>query len=454
MRVRALGLAGLLSCLLLVSQALYAQVAPDQQAVIEIDRGSPQVAQVDGRSYTLTGSATLTLTDPQTPFVTGEVHLNSEDASLIIQNLRPSEVQEHFIDHVFVNGQPAVNNVNARLVPYVHGTIIQPHSPDYQPLTTYNQPRFTGDGRTYSLHNYYRSEQLADDEDQIASFVLKHGYMATFAENEDGSGASQVFIADQHDLRIAQLPAPLRGKVSFIRVFPWRWTAKRGYGGNLEDSQLLNSFWRYQWNANGESTIDMEYVPMRHNANWPSYDQINSLQNVTHLLGFNEPMQPDQSNMAIAQVLNQWPRLQESGLRLGSPCTTDGTIDWVYDFIEQADARGYRVDFITVHYYKGGWSNERLIAWMREIHERTGRPLWVTEFNNGAQWVRGHNPTLEQNAAQLDGYCTIMDQCDFIERYAVFNMRENRRIINEGVLTPAGVLYSENNSAQAYISRR
>ena len=103
-----------------------------------------------------------------------------------------------------------------------------------------------------------------------------------------------------------------------------------------------------------------------------------------------------------------------------------------------------------MHYYKGGWSDEKFIRWMRDIHERTGLPLWVTEFNNGARWVKGHNPTLQQNANAINGYIKAMDECDFIERYAVFNMKDNRAIITNGKLTPAGVGYRNNPSVLAF----
>ncbi|MEO0476544.1 MAG: glycosyl hydrolase [Planctomycetota bacterium] len=395
----------------------------------------------------------MVLENAKAPIVAGSVHLDSEDASLVFRRVRPSQVAAKYLEHIKVNGQSAVLGENVRLAPMIHGTIVLPHGKDYQPLTTFNRPGHQGTPRQYRLHTYYKSVELGEDEDKIASFILKRGYMATLAENEDGTGASQVFIAQDKDIRLKQLPKGLRGKVSFIRAFPWRWTAKKGYGGKAQPSEQLDVQWRYDWGASGESTLDMEYVPMRHNARWDVSDKINSKENVTHLLGFNEPMQEDQANMPMWQVLKLWPKLQESGLRLGSPCTTDGTVDWLYKFMDEANKRGYRVDFITVHYYKGGWSDEKFIAWMREIHERTGKPLWVTEFNNGARWVKNHNPSLKQNANRIGSYLKAMDDCEFIERYAIFNMRENRALIKGGKLTPAGVRYRDHDSNEAYTGR-
>lgn len=427
---------------------------PNALQVVQLSKSARTLDAVAGMRYELTGSAKLTIKDAKAPIKNGEVHFNSDDVRLVFSQVRPSLVKEKFLKHMFVNGEPAALNQNVRLASFVGGTIVLPHGPDYRPLTTYNQPRYQGDRRDYSLHTYYKSAQLSEDEDKIASFELKHGYMATLAENPDGTGASQVFIANEKDLRISVLPPNLRGKVSFIRVFPWRWTGKKGYGGKANQADLLDVQWRYNWGAGDESTLDVEYVLMKHNPNWPSWQQINNKRGVTHLLGFNEPMQKDQADMTMEQVLKLWPKMQASGLRLGSPCTTDGTIDWLYEFLDKARARGYRVDFITVHYYKGGWSDEKFIRWMKDIHERTGLPLWVTEFNNGARWVKGHNPSLQQNAKAIEGYSKIMDRCDFIERYAVFNMKNNRAVIVDGQLTPAGKRYRDNPSAEAYRDKK
>ena len=279
--------------------------------------------------------------------------------------------------------------------------------------------------------------------------------MATLAENEDGSGASQVFIAYQQDLVVKSLPAKLKNKVSFIRVFPWRYTGKKGFGGKLSTSEMLSTQWYYSWNAGGKSTLDIEFVPMRHNGKWPPYKKINELKNVTHVLGFNEPNQKDQANMTVEQALAQWPKLQASGLRLGSPSPNDAErgLKWLYQFMDEADKRGLRVDFVTVHYYKADWPAKKLIAWLQKIHKRTGgRPIWLTEFNNGAPWTKGHNPTYAENSKKLDEYCKIMDAAKFVERYAIFSVgpeTKQRQLIKKGELTPTGEWYKQYVGAEA-----
>ena len=45
------------------------------------------------------------------------------------------------------------------------------------------------------------------------------------------------------------------------------------------------------------------------------------------LLGFNEPDLAVQSNMTVDQALDLWPKLQATGLELGSPAVAYGAAD-------------------------------------------------------------------------------------------------------------------------------
>ena len=56
-----------------------------------------------------------------------------------------------------------------------------------------------------------------------------------------------------------------------------------------------------------------------------------------------KPDKADQANMTVSEALSEWPNLLQSGLRLGSPATSDGGLSWLYDFIDRADALKYRV---------------------------------------------------------------------------------------------------------------
>ena len=83
--------------------------------------------------------------------------------------------------------------------------------------------------------------------------------MATFAENNDGTGNSKVFIASEEDIIIDELSEYLNNRISFIRVLPWNWVSKKGTAGDI---QYMNNDWFYKWSNNGNSGLEREYTPM------------------------------------------------------------------------------------------------------------------------------------------------------------------------------------------------
>jgi hypothetical protein len=415
-------------------------VAP---SVLYIDNSIQTYGSLSNAVVYMTGQSELHLTGSVSPLTGSQVHLNSPDAWLFFDSLRPSAVTTSaYLNQIKVSGAAAVLNTNIRIVEYGAGTVVIPHSTTYQALQVFSNVHFTGSSMNLGNYTYYRSSQLGGMHNNIRSFRLKRGYMATFAANEDGTGPSRVYAAKDADLWIGVMPVDLENDVSFVRVIPWRWPTKKGLCGGASDAAMLGCTWRYDWDNAANSTLDVEYVPMRHNANWNSYSNINSKQNSTHVLAFNEPDKSDQANMTVQQVIDAWPNLTASGLRLGSPAPSDGGLSWLYDFIDQADALGLRVDFVAVHYYKNNWTADQLESWLRGIHQRTGRPLWITEFNNGCNWTTPH-PTYEQNAAKIDELTTRMASLPYVERYAIYQWCTNRELIVDGSLTPAGVVYRD-----------
>lgn len=148
---------------------------------------------------------------------------------------------------------------------------------------------------------------------------------------------------------------------------------------------------------------------------------IDKKQNVTHLLGFNEPDRPDQADMTFDQMIDIWPEMMKSGLRIGSPAWSNpwgGNGGTLFDFIDKCDELNYRVDFVALHCYWGGKSPQNWYNDLKYIHEQTGRPLWITEWNNGANWTEEWWPDAsraytEANAQkQLDDLKGILEVLD------------------------------------------
>ena len=402
---------------------------------------------------TLSGNSELHLTGDITSVSGTTFDFLSEDSWIFFHEILPSDVNNILASQIFINGEPVLSLESVRFELYRHGTVVIPHPSDYLPLRVFKEQNLLGDSMDMGLYTYYREEQLDGFNDNISSFRLKRGYMATFAQNEFGKGFSRVFIAQDEDLMVEVMPEGLDNSASFVRVFPWKQPSKKGWGGGglTPPWQQMQFTWYYNWNANSQSELNYEYIPIRHNYYWPGWSLINNIENTTQLLGYNEPERDDQADMTVEQALEQWPRLMESGLRLGSPSPSDGGRPWLYEFMDRADELNYRVDFVSMHWYEGCRTPLQFYNRLRQVHERTGRPIWVKEFNNGANWTSGCHPTWEENAAWFAEVLPMLDTASFVERYAVFHyMQEPFRMIHDGQITPAGQVYSEHQAFLAY----
>ncbi len=387
--------------------------------------------------------------------INSTVSLDHEDAWLFFDNIRPSEVIAAYQSGILINGEILSIGVNGRMAIYEHGTVIIPHGSDYKPLTVYKGKDYQGDQNTYAPNVYNNS--LGEFDNAIQSFKLKRGYMVTFATSSDGTGYSRVFIANDADLEV-NLPGLLSGKVSFIRVFKYEWVTKKGWAGwNEAEWEITQSTWRYDWNAGGVTTNNTEYVPIKQNLGWPAWDVINSKNNVSHLLGYNEPDHTEQSDVTVAEAIAAWPEYMKSGLRLGAPATTD--FNWVIEFVKRCDELNYRVDFVAVHAY---WGNNpsSYYSSLNWVHQATGRPIWITEWNYGANWTNewwpDDTPALtpaNENYAydKIKAIVDFFDETPWIERYSIYNWVEDRRaVVLNGELTKAGEYYAANKSSEAF----
>lgn len=406
---------------------------------------------------TMGGVSELHLTDASAPLVNCTVHLNSVNSFLFLHKIKPSAAASNYLSQIRVNGQPAVLNTNVRVVQYADGAVMIPHSSAFQPLQVFTGENFTGNSAYLSQYTAYNTALLGPMASSIRSFILKRGYMVTFAQNENGTGYSKNYVAQDCDLEIGVLPTKLKDRINFVRVFPWRWVSKKGIAGNIGSN--LNIKWWYNWNIDQNSALDKEYVPIRQTRWWPGLSQDWQARGACHLLGYNEPDSASQSNIAVGDAIWSWPDLLATGLRVGSPATTDGgRSSWLYPFIQQADASDLRVDFVAIHYYwcydpanPTGAANQ-MYNFLKEVYDRTGRPIWVTEWNNGANWTGCADPTYAQQAAAVSAMMDMLENAPFVERYALYNWVEDVRRVewDDGSLTQAGTVYRDKPSSIGY----
>jgi hypothetical protein len=189
--------------------------------------------------------------------------------------------------------------------------------------------------------------------------------------------------------------------------------------------------WFYNWGStpSGIAAPGVSYVPMIWGAadvTSATLDQVR--QEGSILLGFNEPDQGGQSNMSVQQALNLWPQLMATGMTLGSPAVSSGAATpggWLDQFMQGAKARGYRVNFITVHWYGGNFATAAAVSelqqYLQAIYDRYQLPIWVTEFAlTNFSGATPTFPTQAQQAAFLTAATTMLAGLSYVQRYAWF----------------------------------
>jgi len=313
------------------------------------------------------------------------------------------------------------------------------------PLQVFTEENYGGTSQSYPIFNTYTS--LGAFDNAIKSFTLQQGYMATFATSSDGTGYSRVFRADDANLEVPALATEspyLNGTISYIRVMALHdYVTKKGWAGwVLDEVSAINASWRYDWSAGGSTSSTVEYVPIKQNLGWPGWSEIENKTNVTHVLGFNEPDRPDQSNIPLDIVIDNWKYYYKNGLRVGSPAYSD-PYNGLWGFMAEAEANNLRVDFIPIHAY---WSrNQQDWSWrLDNVWNAFHRPIWITEWNNGANWTNEAWPSgnrlatdanVQKQLTDITFIVNILESKPYVERYSFYNAVEDCRaavlIIND-----------------------
>ena len=433
---------------------------------IAIDNDIETYGTLTSTTVTMTGRSELRITGGGTPLTGCTINLNSSNSWLIFSSIKPSVVNSTaYRNQIKVNGAAAVLNTNCRIVQYGNGTVVIPHASGFSPMQVFTGALFTGNSMSLTNYTDYNSTTLGAFNDKISSFKLKRGYTATIANNTNGTGNSRNYVAQDGDIEVSLLSSNLNDTVSFVRVFPWRWITKKGSCD--VDPTLLNAKWHYNWNIDKNSGLDWEYVAIKQQPNWPSTSQNWQTRGVNHLLGLNEPNNPVEDSYqnlspvgSTANAVARMPDLLVTGLRLGGPAVTDGGYSWIVDFVNKADAAGYRLDYIPIHYYRSLSGNDPQTAannmynFLKGIHDATGgRPIWVTEFNNGANWTdNAHDPSANQNKNVIEAMINMMDDTSWIERYAIYSNVEWFRDTHydDGTITPMGAMYRDHAAPIGY----
>lgn len=191
--------------------------------------------------------------------------------------------------------------------------------------------------------------------------------------------------------------------------------------------------WYYTWSSSPQGVVGAGargFVPMV----WgeksvTSADLALAKTNGPYLLGFNEPDMPGQADLSVDRALELWPRLMSAGKVLGSPAVAyggDTAGGWLDRFMTGAASRGYRVDFVALHWYGGdfrtGPAVQQLKTYLEAVHEKYGKPVWLTEYalTDFSQGVR--LPSESEQAAFLSASTKMLDTLPYVRRYAWFGL--------------------------------
>ena len=404
---------------------------------ITIINGELSGVSVSGVGNIIMGESSYIYLDNSYPIGEGlSITFESNNTWIRLNNVKTSTAYYNYSDNFFDENQVLSYPETLRIDNYYqNGSIIRPHNDNSSYLTVFSENNFNGEFGNIFNNNVYLDESIPNGlNNDISSFILKKGYMATFAENNDGTGNSKVFIASEGDIIIDELSEYLNNKISFIRVLPWNWVSKKGTAGDI---QYMNNDWFYKWSNNGDSGLEREYTPMAWGKGAADDDNdieiIKNKYKSTHLLAFNEPddcngQSGQYGNMCVVDTsLTYYKNLLKSGLRMVSPaCRQDAVFGWLNEFNSKAVDENIRIDVIAVHWYDWGSNPQnspnanpqdvfnRFVNYVESVHQTYGLPIWITEFNAN----RHRNEWVHRQFLQLA--LPYLEETDYIERYAFF----------------------------------
>ncbi len=398
----------------------YAGVSGFKSATsITLDSAILLTGFVSSPSVILSGNSQLHLYESDAISADTKINILGEDAWVYFHSLTAQQVIDRYAKQISIDGVASIPASNCRITQYYDGAVLIPHRSSIKALYLFSGANLTGSNKYFRV-SYSTSATGnigVNGTNKAASFILKKGYMATISQNQNGSGNTKVYIAEDSDIVVNGKINGKNDTVQFVKVAPWRWITKKGIGGNFTD---FNTGWYYNWGAGTSSFTDKEYVPMQ----WGTWnldvnaETLKTKPDVTHFLAFNEPDGKEQANMTMDQILNSWPKLMLTGLRLGSPAFV--RTDSLYKFMDKALAKGYRVDYMCMHSYEKRTGDNYVNTIYKPLWDKYQIPIWVTEFNYGASW----NVTANENMLTLyngqKDFVNKMNAAPFIERYALF----------------------------------
>ena len=242
--------------------------------------------------------------------------------------------------------------------------------------------------------------------------------------------------------------------------------------------QSLNLGWYYTWGLTGSPSLNIPFTPMCWGG--PDAAKLNQIPTGSkELLAFNEPdgnNQGAQSNMSIAQIVQLWPQLKATGLRIGSiaaytsplatsytqppgpptagrlpPAQTSLTTSYFDALWTALGQAGYTPDFIALHWYAPPDASG-FLSWIDAIYDKYQKPIWITEMCP-ADWTATTTSPEKFSVSEIqtfmDAVVSGMNSRSYVERFSWktrptsdINMGNGALIADDGTLTPLGQHYA------------
>ena len=220
----------------------------------------------------------------------------------------------------------------------------------------------------------------------------------------------------------------------------------------------LKVAWYYTWRPDAiHGVASQKFVPML----WGGkhYDkEFKELKNQGQrpiLLCINEANKHDQSDMTIEEVVKLWPDIQKLGKLVSSPTPAGSDGPWIQQFMEQAKAKGLRVDFMAIHVY-GPPDVEAFLKRVDSCYQHYQLPIWITEMGV-VDWAAKNKPgtnkyTEKEVLEFMQKLLPELEKRSYVARYAWFgagknaaseeHMRPSALFETNGALTPLGQFYA------------
>jgi hypothetical protein len=130
----------------------------------------------------------------------------------------------------------------------------------------------------------------------------------------------------------------------------------------------------------------------------------------------------------------------------GSPAVAAGAATpggWLDQFMRGAAARGYRVNFITVHWYGSDYATgpavSQLKSYLQAIYDRYRVPIWLTEFALASFSGTPSFPGGQQQAAFVTAATSMLQGLPYVQRYAWFALPVSAAGGSTGLFGAGGV---------------